>query len=383
LSAVKNQPQGALAQDGFVSGLLEQRVIGAGVAPAATAGYVRISGPPVVGAAGRLPGSLPAGIETVFDLASVSKPLLACTVARLAARGELGFDAPLGDLLPEARGSRSERSSLELLLSHRAGLDGHRPLFAPLLSGRPLLRRRALSVAADARRADCVGTAPPGGFPPVYSDLGYLLVGAALEFQTGEPLDALIEREVARPLGLGLGSARQLRGRSADFARLVAPTEVVPARGGQVRGVVHDENAWALSGHGASGHAGLFGAVGDVLELGRALLAALAGASDWLPRAAVERLVEPRPGGTLRAGFDGKSEGPSSAGERCGSRAFGHLGFTGTSLWCDPEAGTATVLLTNRVYPTRENTRIRGARPLVHDALFGAAKALLPGPPNP
>jgi CubicO group peptidase (beta-lactamase class C family) len=123
--------------------------------------------------------------------------------------------------------------------------------------------------------------------------------------------------------------------------------------------------------------------VGDVLGFGQALLSALSGDSSWLPPALVERLIRPRAGGSLRAGFDGKSEGASSAGSRCSRSTFGHLGFTGTSLWCDPEAGTATALLTNRVCPTRENTKIRAARPRVHDALFEAAKALLPAPPNP
>src|SRR6185369_3089891 len=138
-----------------------------------------------------------------------------------------------------------------------------------------------------------------------------------------------------------------------------------------------------LSGHGASGHAGLFGNVYDVLGFGAALLEALAGRSAWLSREALWTLVKPRPGGSLRAGFDGKSEGVSSAGALSGPETFGHLGFTGTSLWCDPGAGVASVLLTNRVCPTRDNPRIRAARPLVHDALFAAAKAVLPGPPDP
>lgn len=354
---------------------------GAGVAPAAVAGYVGASvfG---VGAAGGLPEGDASG-ETPFDLASVSKPVVACALLRLASRGQLSLSTPLGALLPEARGASSERAPLELFLAHRAGLDAHRSLFAPLFAGRAIDRRRALALAADARRRDCPGDAPPDGFPPLYSDLGYLLLGAVIEQVTGSPLDEVIEREVATPLGLGLGSARQLLRARPGFAREVAPTEVVRARGGCVRGIVHDENAWALSGHAASGHAGLFGTVYDVLGFGSALLEALAGRSGWLSQQALWTLVKPRPGGSLRAGFDGKSEGASSAGTRSSPETFGHLGFTGTSLWCDPRAGVASVLLTNRVHPTRENARIRAARPLIHDALFAAAKAVLPGPPNP
>lgn len=376
MAAVKNQLLGEI---------LRRHVVEPGVAPAATAGFVTKTGARVTLAAGSVPGrggAVAVAERTLFDLASVSKPVVACALARLVRRGRVELQAPLGAILPEARGSRSERVPLEILLSHRAGLEAHRPLFAPLLAGRPVSRAAALRAAADARRPEC-DDATRGGFAPVYSDLGYLLLGAAIENVAGEPLDRVIEAEVAAPLGLEFGSARQLRRRRPTFDDEVAPTEIVPARGGVVRGVVHDENAWALSGHACSGHAGLFGTVSDVLGFGAALLRALDGDREWLDRATLETLLAPRPGGTLRAGFDGKSEGASSAGDRCSPATFGHLGFTGTSLWCDPVAGIATSLLTNRVHPTRENPRIRAARPIVHDALFAAAKALLPGAPDP
>jgi CubicO group peptidase (beta-lactamase class C family) len=373
-----------------IAQILQDHVLRPAVAPAAAAGYISVAGngERAVGAAGRLPqgpggATVDATSTTLFDLASVSKPIVACTLARLVARGVVAFETPLGSVLPEARGTASEHAPLELLLAHRAGLEAHRPLFAPVLTGAPLRRARALRAAADARRPECVGAAPRAGFGPVYSDLGYVLLGAAIEAVTAEPLDAVIEREVAVPLELGLGSARRVRLRRADFGASVAPTETVRARGGRLRGVVHDENAWALSGHAASGHAGVFGTVGDVLGFGAALLEALSGRSSWLPGGLLARLIEPRAGGSLRAGFDGKSAEGSSAGSLASPAAFGHLGFTGTSLWCDPMAGAATVLLTNRVCPTRDNPRIRAARPAVHDALFRAARPVLPSAPNP
>ncbi len=357
-------------------------MIDARVAPAACGGYVGASLSVQTGAAGWLPEG-EASVETVFDLASVSKPVVACTLLRLASQGVVDLGAPLGSLLPEARGTRSEGVPLELFLAHRAGLEAHRPLFAVLFAGRAMRREHAFRNAAEARRPECAGPPPSEGFAPLYSDLGYILLGALIERVSGEALDEVVAREVAEPLGIKLGSARQLLRRLPAFSSAVAPTEVVRARGGCVRGIVHDENAWALSGHAASGHAGLFGTVNDVLGFGAALLDVLAGRSDWLSNAALWTLVRPRPGGTLRAGFDGKSAGASSAGALSGPETFGHLGFTGTSLWCDPAAGVVSVLLTNRVHPTRGNPRIRAARPLVHDALFVAAKAVLPGAPNP
>ena len=359
--------------------LLSSAVVNAGVARAAAAGFAVLSAGrqptiQVVAAAGTLPGGLAVTTRTLFDLASLSKPVVACVAARLAERGLLLLSAPLGSLLPEAVGTPSEQVPLELLLAHRAGLEANRALFAPLFLGRAFERKRALRDAASCLRPDCRGRPPLAGFAPVYSDMSYILAGAALEAAARKPLDQLVRDEVAGPLGLELGSVRVLRAARPSFSAEVAPTETLLARGGSVRGVVHDENAWAISGHGASGHAGLFGTVEGVLRFAAALLEARAGRSSWLSASAFLPLVRQRPGGTLRAGFDGKSGSDSSAGESSGPDTFGHLGFTGTSVWCDPTAEIATVLLTNRVCPTRHNPRIRAARPEVHDALFRRAQ---------
>jgi CubicO group peptidase (beta-lactamase class C family) len=365
-----------------IAALLEVEVVQGKVAKAATAGFsisaTAGAGPPlaVVGSAGQLAVGEPVTPRALFDLASITKPIVACAAARLAQRGVLDFAAPMQELVEETRDTPSGALRFELFLAHRAGLAAHRPLFVPLFHGAPLRRAAALREAALARRKECTGAAPSEGFAPLYSDLSYLLVGAALERVTGSPLDSVIEDELARPLRLELGSAQKLLRTRPDFAAQVAPTENVPARGGPVRGIVHDENAWALSGHATSGHAGLFGSAGAVLGFGHAVLAALRGESTWLKVSAVLPLLRERPGGTLRAGFDGKSDSSSTAGTVAGPRTFGHLGFTGTSMWCDPEAEAVSVLLTNRVNPTRANLRIRGARPNVHDALFRRAAAL-------
>ena len=317
----------------------------------------------------------PASTTTVFDLASVTKPVTALAMARLERAGKLGRDEALADILPDLGASLSARVPLDLFAAHRAGLDGHRPLYAPLVEGRDVDPQGALRTAADARRPDCQGHPPAEGFAPVYSDLGYLLIGAAIAARGGAELDQVFEREVTGPLGLGIASARRFREIDASFDARVAPTEVVPWRGGVVRGAVHDENAWALVGSASAGHAGLFGDALSVVRLGIAILEALEGRTpSWLGPADLEPLVRRRSGGSLLAGFDSRSGDHPSSGSRFGSRTFGHLGFTGTSLWMDPDARLVGVLLTNRVHPTRAAApeAIRRARPATYDAIVAA-----------
>ncbi|MBC7172132.1 MAG: serine hydrolase [Polyangiaceae bacterium] len=138
-----------------------------------------------------------------------------------------------------------------------------------------------------------------------------------------------------------------------------------------LRGEVHDENCAALGGVG--GHAGLFGTARGVAVFGRWLLDNLKGRSTLLvPQALLRKSLEPQPGGTHRIGWDAKSEGESLAGRRLSAGSFGHWGFTGTSLWCDPERDLVIALLTNRVHPCRANQKIRGFRPAFHDAIVAA-----------
>jgi CubicO group peptidase (beta-lactamase class C family) len=262
-------------------------------------------------------------LGTYFDLASLTKPMLALAILRSG----LDPKTKLGTLVPEAE---PLDATLEELLSHRAGLQAH-----TFLRPEDGLATAALAIKSDRE--------------PLYSDLGYVLAGVALaRFVKSNDAGRAIHDLVLAPLHLDIGTLREL---DIEDDRC-APTEV--------RGRVHDENAWALTGLGGSGHAGLFGTIQGVADLVRWLIVHR-GDLDWL--------VHERPGGTLRAGFDGKSPEGSSAGSVLGPRSFGHLGFTGTSFWIDPDAAIGVVLLTNRVYPTRNNDSIRAARPLAHDAL--------------
>jgi CubicO group peptidase (beta-lactamase class C family) len=296
----------------------------------------------------------------------------------------LSFEAPLARALPEVSNTASGPLPISLFLAHRAGLDAHRALYLPLKNGATVDRAAAIREAANARREECPGEPAPGGFAPLYSDLGYVLVGEAASRAGGSDLTTIVSSEVAAPLHLDVGAATTWLAHDHAFTTRVAPTEIVDFRGGEIVGVVHDENAWALAGLGLAGHAGLFGTAESVARFGAAVLDALVGRrTDWLTSAEIEPILRERPGGTLRAGFDGRSASGSSAGDAFGPRSFGHLGFTGTSLWCDPDAGVVAVILTNRVNPTRDNVAIRSVRPSLNDALHDCGVELaLPGAPR-
>jgi CubicO group peptidase (beta-lactamase class C family) len=193
----------------------------------------------------------------------------------------------------------------------------------------------------------------------VYSDIGYVLLGAIAERVT----TARLFDRVRALTGIG--------GAEGDVER-TPPTEVVGWRG-TVRGEVHDENAaMILRAGGSPGHAGAFATVTEVLAFATRYLDALT-RGGMLPSSWAARLIEPIDGGTHSLGWDLRSGPAPSSGMHFGPRTFGHLGFTGTSLWIDPDAHVSIALLTNRTFPSRENVGIRAARPRVHDAVFATA----------
>jgi serine-type D-Ala-D-Ala carboxypeptidase len=357
-------------------------VVGAARRVGVSEGFVRPSWRYGWGAAGKVWSHPPAGraaeapkvnANHIFDLASLTKPVVALTLARLERAGRLSRAERLGDLLPSLADTPAGRTSLDLLCAHRAGLEAHRPFFSEEAGAKQRDRAEVLREAACARRPDCQGEPPEHGFAPIYSDLGYMLVGEALATREALALDELVAREVSRPLGLTLGSIAYLAQHEPMAERRIVPTEVVPWRGGVVHAVVHDENAWLLADKGIAGHAGLFGEIWSVVRLGCAVLDALSGRkTTWLDRANVEPLLQARPGGSHAAGFDLRSDDNPSSGSRFGPGTFGHLGFTGTSIWLDPDAAMVAVMLTNRVHPSRAHLAIRAARPDAYDAMFDA-----------
>ncbi len=318
--------------------------------------------------------------DAIFDLASVTKPLTALAALRAVSTGAFTLEARVGEVLPELRDLPAASASLDLLLAHRAGL----PAWGALYRREPWSATTAVSLPLDEplaelprlleRAASRVDLAHAGAqSAPVYSDLGYVLAGAMIVRALGVPLAEAWEAIAPATSAARWRARDDSRDGSRDdsrddFEARVLPTEHVPWRGGDVRGVVHDENAFMIERAGGSpGHAGAFGRVGDVAIVAARFLDALRGAGDLLPRALAERMIEPWPIGSHRLGWDGISVGASSSGSRFSSRGFGHLGFTGTSVWIDPGREVFVVLLTNRTFPTRENTTLRALRPSLHD----------------
>ncbi len=338
-----------------------------GVFPGATAAVGKLEehgSVRVLARAGQLaPGDLDVTVTTPYDLASLTKPFVATAALRLAQKQQLDLSAPAARYLPELEGTQGGESSLALLLSHRAGLAAWGALFREHAASPGSLEMKQFMLREAATRLD--RSASPGA--SVYSDLGYMLAGEALARAARIGLDQVVRREVTGPLGIDqhVFYAAGLPEPAREALRLrAAPSEVCSYRGRLVRGEVHDENAYAFGG--VAGHAGLFGSANAVLTFGLAMLDALEGRSRWLDQALLRWALMPRGAGYV-VGWDTKSPEGSSAGELFSERSFGHLGFTGTSLWCDPTRRLCAVLLTNRVHPTRDNVAIRDFRPRFHD----------------
>lgn len=301
--------------------------------------------------------------DTIFDLASLTK-VIATTAAvmRLYDRGELALDLPVAEWLPEfaaADASDSRRSlvTLRMLLDHSSGLPGYVRLFESAID-------RLAMIDACLRQQL---TADPGTRAE-YSDIGFMILGHLIEKIAGERLDSFCQREIFAPLGMS--TTRFCPG--SGLRASIPPTEEDRTfRHRVIEGEVHDENASVMGG--VAGHAGLFSNTEDVLRFAHCILAngATAAGAPLFSAQTIALFATPaqQPPGTSRAlGWDTPSM-PSSSGTLFSARSIGHLGFTGTSLWIDLDAGMAVTLLANRTWPDRSNQAIRELRPRFHDAL--------------
>jgi CubicO group peptidase (beta-lactamase class C family) len=321
------------------------------------------------GAAGRVsrePDAAAAALDTVFDLASLTKPLAtALALILLAAQGRITLETTLGEVLLEKWLPSDKRAlTLRSLLAHQAGLPAWRPFYDTILAA-PEAARGGL----PRRLAAAAALEYPPGSRTLYSDLGYMLLQAVVENVSGRDLDSFCRREIYRPLGLevlGFCPRRRPGGDKLSFA--ATEPGLIPGRA--ALGEVHDENAWAAGG--VAGHAGLFGTATEVFQLLSALYRTYQGeAVGPLVPAVVRGFLTPAPGGGRTPGFDtpGGELSQRSAGRFFSARSVGHLGFTGVSFWLDPDTGQMVVLLTNRVHLGRDDkAKIQAFRPRFHEA---------------
>jgi CubicO group peptidase (beta-lactamase class C family) len=302
------------------------------------------------------PGSPAVTDSTLFDLASITKVVATTTAAAmLEERGALDLDQRIAWYLPGIADTAKQRITVRQVLTHRAGFEAFAPLYREFRGREQYLRQ------IDARPLRY-----PTGTRTIYSDWDLVLAGLLVERLTGQPLDAWTAEHVFAPLGM-----RDTRFRpDASLRPRVAATEVDSARG-HIWGEVHDPNAWAMGG--VAGHAGLFGSARDLAVFAQMLLnGGEYGGVRILRPETVARWTTPGYARSSRAlGWDTPSRN-SSAGRFFGPRSFGHTGYTGTSIWVDPERGLFVVLLTNRVNPTAANQKHVALRRAVADAVQSA-----------
>jgi len=299
------------------------------------------------------PEALPMRAGTIFDIASITKPMSTATLAMiLVERGELGMEDKVADYFPQYATAEKKGIALRHLLTHTSGL----PDWADLHS--------ESATPADAlQRLLNVGLSHPTGTAMVYSDLGYLLLGEIIRRHEEKSLGECFHRYIAHPLGLAQTTFNPLAGDEEGDTDLstIAPTQYCPYRQKLLRGTVHDENAFAFGGE--AGNAGLFSTAADMHRFARMVLngGALEG-TRLLARRTVEMMtvnhnpVRLAPRGL---GWDIKGDhlGYASCGALMQKGAIGHTGFTGTSLWMEPGTGLTVILLTNRVHISRDSNQ--------------------------
>ena len=295
----------------------------------------------------------PVNASTLFDLASLTK-IIATTPSwfLLSAKEPEILDDPLTRWFPEIPPDKSELTP-RMLLAHSSGLPAWRPYYLMRMGESPceFLKHRIFSEPLIYK--------PGHGF--LYSDLGFILLCLIVESETGEPLDQFVKTWVFESLGL----QNELMFKPFDFTDRVALT-----RPGEKPGLVNDLNARSLGG--VSGHAGLFGTARGVTEMARQTLISLKSQDAFFDNRTVSNFCMPAmfdPSSSRGLGFDTNLQTDCSCGAFFSPSSLGHTGFTGTSLWIDPERELIVTLLTNRVYMGESDFRIKDFRPLVHSAV--------------
>ncbi len=300
--------------------------------------------------------------STIFDLASLTKVVVTVPLALvLVELGEWTLEDPIGRFVPKLKSEWAQRATVRHLLTHTSGLPSWAALFSQAKGKEGILE------LICSERWPLISPVCEPGERVIYSDLGYILCGFAIEEVTGRGLDSLASEWILEPLGM----RDTMFNPPAFLTARIAATEDDPRRGGVLVGEVHDENAWAMGG--VSGHAGLFSTAADLAIYAQMLLnGGRYGGKRVLSSRSVELMVSLQTEGlNERRGLgwllQGKNTAP--AGELLSESAFGHTGFTGTSIWVDPCYELIVILLTNRVHPSRDRgaEEIRRIRAVVNN----------------
>jgi CubicO group peptidase (beta-lactamase class C family) len=301
--------------------------------------------------------------RTIYDVASLSKVVGTTTaIMILYDEKKIGLDDPVVNYIPTFGGGDKDRVTIRQLLTHTSGLPAGRDIWR--IAQTPLeARALVLSTNLEGR---------PGA-QYIYSDLGADVLGLLVEVVAGEPLDKFLARRVFEPLGMN-----ETFYRPADSLRYrIAPTEVTPPRGYPLRGEVHDENAYALGG--VAGHAGLFSTAADLSVFAQMMLnGGEYNGVQIISKPTVE-LFTSRSFGHRALGWD-TAEGDYGSGRYLGPTAYGHTGFTGTSMWIDPEREMFVILLTNRVHAARALRPAKVISDVRADLSDAAVLSVLDGP---
>jgi CubicO group peptidase (beta-lactamase class C family) len=279
----------------------------------------------------------------------------------------VGLSQTLDSFLAETQASPLGQISLQDLLSHQSGLPAWRPFyqsFSPVFPSEPESRQQRMQVVLDMILKEPIDRGSSS--TSVYSDLGYMVLGFVVERVTGQSLADFSRERIFLPLeadNLAFG----IHDVHGNVSGRIAPTEKDPWRGRVLQGEVHDENAAALGG--IAGHAGLFGTAQAVGRITKAWLDGFFGKPSIFRQELVTQFVNVQAGTSWALGWDTPSH-PSSSGQWFSPQSFGHLGFTGTSIWIDPIRELEVIFLSNRVHPTRENQAIKVFRPQLHDVII-------------
>lgn len=330
------------------------------------------------GSESSLPRSPLTTCDTLFDLASLTKPLAtAAALLLLIAQDQIALSDPLFKFIPEFAIGAGKEITLLHLLNHSSGLPDWRPYYEEIVKREekePGFLGSPEAKEAVYRMAHAEPLPDPPGATARYSDIGFILLGEVVEKVAQAPLHRFCDRQLFAGIGCKETSFIRRGRRPRLFQRRsFAATEAGTWRGKRIRGEVHDDNAYAMGG--VAGHAGLFSTAREVYRLVRLWLDSIAGKGGLDP-ALAELFVTRQQGSGIPAGttwglgWDTPSRPHSSSGQFFSSSSFGHLGFTGTSIWVDRKEDLAVILLTNRVDPSRENQKIRLFRPALHDLVF-------------